>query len=74
MISLEWGEFEEGINYSKLTYKLLNTLIFADVSPFAVADLESDSSLVLSECSATLAFCQGGMVEGFFCLLYQPGL
>lgn len=41
MISLEWGEFGEGINYSKLTY----TLIFADMSPYAGADLESDSSL-----------------------------
>lgn len=44
MISLEWGESGEGINYSKLTYKLLNTLIFADMGSFAVADLGGDSS------------------------------
>lgn len=45
MISLEWGESGEGVNYSKLTYKQLNTLIFADIGSFAVADLGGDMSL-----------------------------
>lgn len=44
-ISLEWGEFGEETKYFKLASELLNSLIFAGMGPFAVTDLESDSSL-----------------------------
>lgn len=65
------GVSGEGINNSKLTHKLLNTLIFAVMGPFAVATLESDSSLfqALRHSLCILRHsvsCQEGMVVGLF--------
>lgn len=79
-VSLEQCEFVEGINYSKLTNKLLNTLIFADMGSFAVADLESDSSLFQALRRSLGILSQAGFLPGssgagfFHCLLYRPGL
>lgn len=63
-VSLEQCEFGEGINYSKLTNKPLNTLIFADMGSFAVADLESDSSLFQALRRSLGILSQAGFLPG----------